>query len=334
MAGSDHSSVKVVLTAVFANFFVTIAKVIGWFISLSPSMLAEAIHSFADTSNQILIYVGIRSSRGGPTKEHPFGKGQSRYLWNLISAAGIFFIGFGVTTYHGVHSLLEPHHGDYSIGMTTIGILIFTFVVEFYAWYVAYRAVNADLEGRSYYQYLRYGDDPTAVGVFLEDSIAVVGVVIASIGIGLSSYLNSHVPDGIASIIIGLLIGVMAVILTLANSRLLIDASIPQSDEEEIKEFINSHQTIKNLVSMKTEILSPNRVRLSAEVAFNEDEILDEEVIRSAGLSIEDKSIENENVLRELSVKQIAMVARHVNELEQQIFQRFPDIVTIDLEVK
>ena len=334
MAGSDHSSVKVVLTAVFANFFVTIAKVIGWFISLSPSMLAEAIHSFADTSNQILIYVGIRSSRGGPTKEHPFGKGQSRYLWNLISAAGIFFIGFGVTTYHGVHSLLEPHHGDYSIGMTTIGILIFTFVVEFYAWYVAYRAVNADLEGRSYYQYLRYGDDPTAVGVFLEDSIAVVGVVIASIGIGLSSYLNSHVPDGIASIIIGLLIGVMAVILTLANSRLLIDASIPQSDEEEIKEFINSHQTIKNLVSMKTEILSPNRVRLSAEVAFNEDEILDEEVIRSAGLSIEDKSIENENVLRELSVKQIAMVARHVNELEQQIFQKFPDIVTIDLEVK
>ena len=334
MAGSDHSSVKVVLTAVVANFFVTIAKVIGWFISLSPSMLAEAIHSFADTSNQILIYVGIRSSRGGPTKEHPFGKGQSRYLWNLISAAGIFFIGFGVTTYHGVHSLLEPHHGDYSIGMTTIGILIFTFVVEFYAWYVAYRAVNADLEGRSYYQYLRYGDDPTAVGVFLEDSIAVVGVVIASIGIGLSSYLNSHVPDGIASIIIGLLIGVMAVILTLANSRLLIDASIPQSDEEEIKEFINSHQTIKNLVSMKTEILSPNRVRLSAEVAFNEDEILDEEVIRSAGLSIEDKSIENENVLRELSVKQIAMVARHVNELEQQIFQRFPDIVTIDLEVK
>ena len=90
MAGSDHSSVKVVLTAVFANFFVTIAKIIGWFISLSPSMLAEAIHSFADTSNQLLIYIGIRSSRGGPTKEHPFGKGQSRYLWNLISAAGIF----------------------------------------------------------------------------------------------------------------------------------------------------------------------------------------------------------------------------------------------------
>ena len=331
---SDSQSIKVVLTAVFANFFVTIAKIFGWFISLSPSMLAEAIHSFADTSNQLLIYVGIRSSRGGPTKEHPFGKGQSRYLWNLISAAGIFFIGFGVTTYHGVHSLLEPHQGDYTIGMTTIGILIFTFVVEFYAWYVAYKAVNADLDGRSYYQYLRYGDDPTAVGVFLEDSIAVIGVVIASIGIGLSSYYNSHVPDGVASIVIGLLIGVMAVILTLANSRLLIDASIPQSDEEEIKEFIRSHRSINNLVSMKTEILSPNRVRLSVEVEFDESQLIDEEAITNAHLAIEDETIENDKALRDLSVKQIAMVARHVNELEQQIFKKFPDIVTIDLEVK
>ena len=167
-----------------------------------------------------------------------------------------------------------------------------------------------------------------------KDSIAVIGVVIASIGIGLSSYYNSHVPDGVASIVIGLLIGVMAVILTLANARLLIDASIPQSDQEEIKEFIRSHGTIKSLVSMKTEILSPNRVRLSVEVEFDESQLIDEKAIANTHLAIEDETIENDKVLRDLSVKQIAMVARHVNKLEQQIFKKFPDIVTIDLEVK
>ena len=331
---SESQSIKVVLTAVFANFFVTIAKVAGWFISYSPSILAEAIHSFADTSNQLLIYVGIRSSQGGPTKEHPFGKGQSRYLWNLISAAGIFFIGFGVTTYHGIHVLLEPHYGDYSVGATTIGILLFTFFVEFYAWYVAYKAVNADLDGRSYYQYLRYGDDPTAVGVFLEDSVAVLGVIIAFVGIGLSNYYNSHVPDGVAAIVIGCLIGVMAVILTLANSRLLIDASIQQSDEEEIKKFIKSHRAIKKLVSTKTEILSPNRVRLSIEVELNEFEIIDRDAIYRASKDLDDKAIEKGSVLEDLSTKQITMVASHINKLEKQIFLQFPDIVTIDLEVK
>ena len=102
-------SVKVVLTAAVVNFFVTLAKSVGWMYSMSPSMLAEAIHSFADTPNQLLVYLGIRISRKGPTREYPAGYGQARYLWNLISASGIFFIGFGVTVYHGVSSLVNPH---------------------------------------------------------------------------------------------------------------------------------------------------------------------------------------------------------------------------------
>ena len=102
-------SAKVVLTAVVVNFFVTLAKSVGWMFSMSPSMLAEAIHSFADTANQLLVYLGIRISRKGPTREYPAGYGQARYLWNLISASGIFFIGFGVTVYHGVSSLLNLH---------------------------------------------------------------------------------------------------------------------------------------------------------------------------------------------------------------------------------
>jgi len=122
----NDGSVKVVLTAVVVNFFVTIAKAVGWLISFSPSMLAEAIHSFADTANQLLVYLGIRISKKAPTREYPAGYGQARYLWNLISASGIFFIGFGVTVFHGVSTLLNSHpDAQFSYGVG-IGILLFS----------------------------------------------------------------------------------------------------------------------------------------------------------------------------------------------------------------
>ena len=122
---SKDGSVKVVVTAIVVNFFVTLAKSIGWVFSPNPSMLAEAIHSFADTANQSLVYLGITISKKAATREFPTGYGQARYLWNLISASGIFFIGFGVTVYHGVTALISPHHDElvsYGLG---IGILIF-----------------------------------------------------------------------------------------------------------------------------------------------------------------------------------------------------------------
>ena len=126
-------SIKVVLTAVVVNFFVTISKSIGWMFSLSPSMLAEAIHSFADTANQFLIYLGIRISKKGPTREFPSGYGQARYLWNLISASGIFFIGFGVTAvcYEEFSFSLILLFNFYGLRYTSVGILssaCFTFI--------------------------------------------------------------------------------------------------------------------------------------------------------------------------------------------------------------
>ena len=154
-------SVKVVLTAIVVNFFVTMAKAIGWVFSLSPSMLAEAIHSLADTTNQSLVYLGIRVSKKGPTREFPSGYGQARYLWNLISASGIFFIGFGVTVYHGVSALISPHHDGQSSYVLAIGILIFALIVEGYALLVAFKEVNAHRGSMSLMVFARESDDPT-----------------------------------------------------------------------------------------------------------------------------------------------------------------------------
>jgi zinc transporter 9 len=106
MAGSG---VKVVIAAVAGNSFITVIKFIGWFFSRSPSLLAESIHSLADTFNQILLLIGMNQSHKKATRDLPTGSGNARYLWNLISAVGIFFLGFGITAYHGLHALFEGH---------------------------------------------------------------------------------------------------------------------------------------------------------------------------------------------------------------------------------
>ncbi len=231
-------SVKVVLTAAVVNFFVTLAKSVGWMFSMSPSMLAEAIHSFADTANQLLVYLGIRISRKGPTREYPAGYGQARYLWNLISASGIFFIGFGVTVYHGVSSLVNPHQDvQFSYGLA-IGILIFSLLVEGYAFLIAYKEVNSNKGSMTFLMFIRESDDPTSIGVLLEDGIAVIGVFLALLGMALSHYFHTQIPDAIASILIGVLLGFLAVIMAYTNGRLLINRSLALTHEDDIRKFI------------------------------------------------------------------------------------------------
>ena len=311
-------SVKVVLTAAVVNFFVTLAKSVGWMFSMSPSMLAEAIHSFADTANQLLVYLGIRISRKGPTREYPAGYGQARYLWNLISASGIFFIGFGVTVYHGVSSLVNPHQDvQFSYGLA-IGILIFSLLVEGYAFLIAYKEVNSNKGSMTFLMFIRESDDPTSIGVLLEDGIAVIGVFLALLGMALSHYFQTQIPDAIASILIGVLLGFLAVIMAYTNGRLLINRSLALTHEDEIRKFILALDTVDKITVLKTEIIAPDQVKLSLEIDFNASLI--EEKIGDDSVS---------NIIR----KSVKGVGQAINEMEKQIQNRFPNIKYIDLEI-
>jgi len=323
-------SVKVVLTAVVVNFFVTLSKAIGWVFSLSPSMLAEAIHSFADTANQSLVYLGIRISKKGPTREYPSGYGQARYLWNLISASGIFFIGFGVTVYHGVSSLISPHHeGQFSYGLA-IGILIFALIVEGYALLVAFKEVNAHRGSMSLMVFIRESDDPTSIGVLLEDAIAVIGVLLALAGMAISYYFHTHIPDAIASILIGLLLGFLAFVMAFTNGRLLINRSISLSDEEEIREFVRELAYVDKITSLKTEILAPDQVKLSLEIDFNSSPIV-REINAGRKANVGNEMIED--TIQTIINKSVKSVGKAINEMEKQIRDHFPDIKYIDLEL-
>ena len=323
-------SVKVVLTAIVVNFFVTLAKAIGWVFSLSPSMLAEAIHSFADTANQSLVYLGIRISKKGSTREFPSGYGQARYLWNLISASGIFFIGFGLTVYHGVSSLISPHHeGQFSYGLA-IGILIFALIVEGYALLVAFKEVNAHRGSMSLLVFFRESDDPTSIGVLLEDAIAVIGVLLALAGMAISYYFHTHIPDAIASILIGLLLGFLAFVMAFTNGRLLINRSISLSDEEEIREFVRELAYVDKITSLKTEILAPDQVKLSLEIDFNSSPIV-REINAGRKANVGNEMIED--TIQTIINKSVKSVGKAINDMEKQIQDHFPDIKYIDLEI-
>lgn len=329
----NDASLRAVLAAVSGNLLVTCAKFLGWMVSLSPSMLAEAVHSLADTLNQVLLFVGIRHGEGKPTPIYPFGKGRARYIWNLVSAMGIFFVGFGFTTYHGIESLVtlsrnEPVH----TGWIPAAVLLLSFIVEGYTLYIAIGSVNQSRGDRNFWEFVSHGDDPTGVAVFLEDAIAVTGVITASIGLLLSNLLQTPLPDAICSIIIGCLLGVMAVVLAVANGRILMGISATVDEEDEIQEFLEAYPTVERVVSLKTAVMAPGSLRLAIEIEFHGGILINRQQIERDAERIRDG--ENPTyILFETAERMVRTVGREINKLESDLVAKFPHVHMIDLEV-
>lgn len=329
----DDLSIRAVLMAIGGNALVTISKFLIWLSSGSPSMLAESIHSLADTLNQMLLLVGIRHGAGRPTKEFPFGKGRARYIWNLVSAVGIFFVGFGFTTWHGIETLLGAHSTDpVRADIFTYPVLVFALLIEGYTLFVAIRSVNEARGETPFFQFVRFGDDPTGVAVLLEDAVAVLGVITAFVGIALSRHYGSPYPDAIASTIIGCLLGFMAVVLALANGRILMGASMSSEREQEIREYLESLPAIERVTSLKTAVMSPGAVRLAAEIEFHGSTFIDRHMIERDAERIREGE-DPTPVLFDTAERMVRVMGREINRLEAQIRQQFPEITYIDLEV-
>jgi zinc transporter 9 len=333
MDSRSDSSLSAVLAAIVGNLIVTCAKFVGWALSFSPSMLAESVHSLADTLNQVLLFIGIRHGAGKPTPAYPFGKGRARYIWNLVSAMGIFFVGFGFTTYHGVsklvdQSVMDPMHSNW----IPIFILVFSFFVESYTLSIAVKAVNKARGDKPFWEFIRVGDDPTGVAVLLEDFIAVLGVITALIGLYLSHHLQSPIPDAICSIIIGCLLGIMAVLLAIANGRILMGVSAGVDEEEEIREFLESYATVERVVSLKTAVMAPGSLRLAIEIEFHGGILINRQQIERDAERIRDGE-DPTYILFETAERMVRTVGREINRLESDVIQRFPQVHMIDLEV-
>jgi zinc transporter 9 len=210
--------------AIGTNSAIAVSKGIGWFLTGSPTLFAETVHSLADVGNQILLKIGEVRGRRGPDDDHPFGHGQEKFFWALVSAVSVFFIGCGVNVYHGVHALLNPAtEGGFSL--LVIGLLLFALALESWTFVVALR----ELGGPRGIRENRH--NTTVLAVLLEDAVALLGIVLTLIVAGSGYVLGPHPEfDAAIAIVVGLLLGAMAIFLAAINQRILIDTSDPTLD--------------------------------------------------------------------------------------------------------
>lgn len=268
MAGGSD---KAVYAAIAGNSVVMVAKFAAFLATGSPGMLSEGIHSMADVGNQSLLALGIRKSSQPARPGFPYGFHRDRYVWALISAVGIFFLGCGVTLYHGVDSLLHPHH-EPGGEMIAFGVLLFSFIVEGWTLWVAWRAANAIRGSDPWLKFLRESEDPMVTAVLLEDGAAVFGVVLAALGIGLTHLTGNPAFDSIGSILIGLLLGFIAVALIRRNRQLLLGEEVRVETVSRMMSILEAQPevgNVKNIKNVKTVVLGTGAVRLAADVDFD-----------------------------------------------------------------
>jgi len=280
----SHGSKKAVVTAIAGNATVTIAKFVGFSLSGSSALMAEAVHSLADTANQSLLFLGLkRSERQADTKHH-FGYGQEQYFWNLVSAVTIFFVG---CVYTIMHAIDQFRHGEPpELNWIAFAIIGLAFVIEGYSLLVALAEFNRQRkeEGAGFVQYFRETRDPTTLAVLIEDSVAVFGLLLALLGMTLAAYTGSSVFDGIAAIAIGLLMGLLAFFLAYANKRFLIDAADTGLDES-ARRVWESDARVQRVQRVNSIVLSPEESLLMAEIELREEglfeDMRDEEIERT-----------------------------------------------------
>ena len=268
MAGGG--SKQSVLAAIAGNSVICVAKFTGFFVTGSGAMLSEGIHTAADLMNQWLLFLGIVKSDKAPDAAFPFGYAKERFVWALISAVGIFFLGCGVTIVHGIHSVMHPPEELPDLSWA-IGILVFSLILEGIVLWIAAKDLWVKSKARQmpFGTYCREYADPSAVAVLLEDSAACFGVILALTSLGLTVWTGNTYWDGIGSISIGILLGAVAIWLIQRNRSLLVGASIPGGDAERLHETISAHPSIDSITSVRAGLDDADNYRVQIEADFD-----------------------------------------------------------------
>jgi cation diffusion facilitator family transporter len=264
-----------VLGALFANGLITILKFIAALITGSSGMMAESLHSFADTTNQVFLLLGLRFYKRPASKKHPFGYGKERFFWSFIAAIFIFGVGATYAIYEGIDKLRHPHPP--SNLKWAYGVLAISFVLEAGSIGLAlYQEIKeAHHEGLSFGEYLKESKDPTAKTVLFEDTAALLGIVIAGIGLVLTDYQVGGKAgaywDGLASIIIGLVLAVVAFALARTSRALLLGEAANPKVLDKIMRAIESHPNVERVIELLTMHLAPKQILINANVKLKQD---------------------------------------------------------------
>lgn len=260
-------STKAVFAALFANLGIGVAKFVAYVFTSSSSMLAEAIHSVADTSNQALLLLGNRRAAQDATPKHPFGFGRERYFWSFIVALVLFTLGGLFAVYEGWHKLGEGRHEVRNF-QWAIGILLLGVVLEGYSLLTAARE-SRPLKGRAtWWEFIRRSRTPELPIVLLEDFGALTGLVLALTGISVSALTNDSRWDAYATIGIGMLLVGIATVLVFEMKSLLIGESALAPTRKAIVEAIEGTADVSKVLHMRTQHIGPDELLIAAKVQF------------------------------------------------------------------
>jgi cation diffusion facilitator family transporter len=259
-----------VIGALFANALIAVLKLVAAFITGSSGMMAEALHSIADTTNQIFLLLGLRFYKRPASAKHPFGYGKERFFWSFIAAIFIFGVGATYAIYEGIVKLQHPHPPtNLRWAYVVLGL---SFLLESGSIALAlYQEMNeAHHEGLSFRDYLRESKDPTAKTVIFEDSAALIGIIIAALGLVLTEYQVGGSAgaywDGLASIVIGSVLAVVAFVLARSSRGLLLGEAANKKEVAAIKEAIESHPNVERVIELLTMHLAPKQILINAHV--------------------------------------------------------------------
>ncbi|TDD76591.1 cation diffusion facilitator family transporter [Actinomadura darangshiensis] len=270
--GPENESGLTVALAFAANLGIAVAKIVAALITGSASMAAEAAHSIADTFNEVLLMVGLRRSGRPADRRHPLGYGKERYIWTLLVAVAIFGMGALFSYYQGIQTF-TGHRGaaesDPLIGYAVLGV---AFVLEGISWQQAFRQVRgaAREEDLPLIAYIRRTDEPTAISVLLEDSAALIGLLIAFGGLGLHQLTGSAAWDGAGSLLIGVLLTVVALILGRINLNLLIGSQADPRIVADVRARLGAAPEVEWVVDIVTVTFGADRALVCARLDFRD----------------------------------------------------------------
>ena len=282
--GSGSESTLTVAVAFVANLLIAIAKSVAAVLTGSASLVAEAAHSWADTGNEVFLVIANRRSSRPPDASHPHGFGREAYVWSLFAALGLFVAGAAVSVTHGVQELFsDSEAGDYLIGYVVLGV---SFLLEGTSFLQSLRQARPEAASmrRDLFEHILQTSDPTLRAVFFEDSAALIGILIAAGGLGLHQITGSPVPDAIGSILVGLVLGVVAIVLIQRNRSFLIGQEADPRVRSEMIQALLALPEVNRITYLRLEIIGPKMITIVGDVDLAGDDLESHVAVRLRAL--------------------------------------------------
>jgi cation diffusion facilitator family transporter len=269
--GEEEGSVAVVIRALAANLGIAIAKFVVAFIAGSASMLSEAVHSLADTGNQVILLVGMRKARRAEDARHEFGYGSERYFWAFIVAVSLFTMGATFSIYEGTEKIVHRHEealGNPLYAFIVIGVSL---GLELFSLSGAIAEFKAFRAGRTFRRAFEESRDPVVFVVMFEDVADIIGLILALAGVGLAKLTGNVLWDGLMSIGVGIVLAMVAAYLALKTKHLLIGEAVTPKERDQISEVTRGAPGVRKLIHLRTLHLGPEDVIVAMKVAFDDD---------------------------------------------------------------